>query len=209
MVDKTLSKIEHLYSDNLADMGLTSEAVGWPDKEKQEMRFNKLSSIINSSQKKLEINDLGCGYGAHLNYLSNSLGLNISKYNGYDISVPMLEAAKSHLKHYCGSLNLLNSPNLNTVANYTFVSGTFNVKFEENRRLWEDYIKNHLLDMDKFSTDGFAFNLLTSHVDWMNQDLYYGDPGEWLEFCLKNFGSSVTLIHNYPLYEWTIHVNKR
>lgn len=74
-------------------MGLTSEEVGLPDKEKQVMRFNKLSSIINSSQKKLEINDLGCGYGAHLSYLSNSLGLNISKYNGYDISVPMLEEA--------------------------------------------------------------------------------------------------------------------
>jgi hypothetical protein len=43
-------------------------------------------------------------------------------------------------------------------------------------------------------------------VDWKQDDLYYGDPLFFFDHCKRTFSRTVTLLHDYPLYEWTIHV---
>ena len=58
------------------------------------------------------------------------------------------------------------------------------------------------------SLKGIAFNFLTSYVDYRSEILYYQDPAEMLTFCLDNFGKNVKLVHDYPLYEFTIIVYK-
>jgi hypothetical protein len=60
--------------------------------------------------------------------------------------------------------------------------------------------------MREHSKLGFAFNLLTTFVDWKKDVLYYADPMHYFEYCKKNFSRYVTLLHDYPLYEWTLLV---
>jgi hypothetical protein len=120
----------------------------------------------------------------------------------------MLAAAKTHLDFYNGSLNLQQSKELQTSADYSFVSGTFNVKFEADDRTWELFIQSKLEEMNHFSVKGFAFNLLSSYVDWMEPHLYYGNPCIWFDYCKRNFSKKVSLLHDYPLWEWTIVVRK-
>ena len=55
---------------------------------------------------------------------------------------------------------------------------------------------------------GLSFNLLSSFVDWRSDQLYYGDPGLFLNWCKKHFEAHVTLYHDYDLYEWTMIVRK-
>ena len=62
--------------------------------------------------------------------------------------------------------------------------------------------------MAEQSRIGFSFNLLTSYVDWEEDHLYYGDPGVFFEYCKRKHSRFVTLLHDYPLYEWTIAVRK-
>ena len=127
---KTLDKIEGLYKENLQKHGVSSSSVGWPKEADQELRFEKLTSLIQSSSDPLTINDYGCGYGAHLEFLVKKYRLNVAAYNGYDISVDMLKEAKNNLEWFDGKLNLIDDSNIHTKADFTFVSGTFNVRFD-------------------------------------------------------------------------------
>jgi hypothetical protein len=42
----------------------------------------------------------------------------------------------------------------------------------------------------------------------MRDDLYYADPLFFFDYCKTRFSRFVTLIHDYPLYEFTILVRK-
>lgn len=201
-----LQKIKELYGDNLNKFALDSRAVGWKDTDSQQLRFHKLNSVITNSNDYLSINDYGCGYGAHLsNLISN--GFSISEYNGYDINEKMLEAVeKLKENNSTTKINPIRSSVLTTVADYTLVSGTFNVMPDQKLDKWENFIRTTLLEMAKHSTKGFAFNLLTSYVDWKSDGLYYGNPTYWFDFCKSNISKKVSLLHDYDLFEWTILV---
>jgi hypothetical protein len=64
--------------------------------------------------------------------------------------------------------------------------------------------------MAGLSLRGFAFTAQTVHSDrgWMRSDLSYADPSFWFEYCLRNFSRHVAVLHDYPLYEFTILVRK-
>jgi methyltransferase family protein len=206
-VEDQLKKVGSLYENNLREQGVSSRAVGWNTAESQNLRFEKLSSVIQDTTASMTINDYGCGYGAHLTYLL-SRGIPVAEYHGYDISDSMLEAASKSLASFQGKLDLQNSMTINTNADYSFVSGTFNVRFEAADDDWKAFIHSKLDELDRNSRKGFAFNLLSTYVDWQEPHLYYGDPCYWFDFCKKHYSKYVTLLHDYPLYEWTIKIQK-
>ncbi len=203
-----LGKIKELYSGNIRESGLKSSSVGWNTLESQLLRFDKLTSVISDTSSPLSVNDYGCGYGSHLKYLLSQCNIQVSDYFGYDLSEDMLRAAKSYLSAFKGSLSLLCSSDISTIADYTFVSGTFNVKLDADDAVWKSFIKNKLDQIDQCSRRGFAFNLLSTYVDWQESHLFYGDPCFWFDYCKCTYSRQVALLHDYPLHEWTIVVRK-
>lgn len=203
-----LDKIKELYSKNLHENGVKSTAVGWNSLETQVLRFDKLTSIIENRSAPVSVNDYGCGYGAHLTYLVEKCGIPVNGYNGYDLSEEMLSAAKKELSWFSEGLSLLCSSDIITLADYTFVSGTFNVKFEADNHDWKKFIERKLDEIAHYSAHGFAFNLLSTYVDWKEEHLFYGDPCYWFDLCKRKYSKKITLLHDYPLYEWTILVRK-
>ena len=201
----TLEKIEKLYSTSLKEHGVTSKSVGWRDEASQRLRFEKLATVIENKEGSVTVNDLGCGYGAMYNFLSKDYM--VESYNGFDISDEMLDKAKHFIAHN-DNVNLYKNDKLDTLAEYSFISGIFNVKFEEDEQSWKDFIIQMLENINKFSKKGFSFNLLTSYVDYKEPHLYYGDPLFFFDYCKKNFSKKVSLIHDYNLWEWTITVTK-
>jgi SAM-dependent methyltransferase len=203
-----LEKIKGLYTSNLRENGAKPTAVGWNTIESQALRFDKLTSVIEDRAGPVSVNDYGCGYGAHLAYLANECRIQVSDYFGYDLSEYMLAAAQSELSWFSGGLSLVCSSDISTTADYTFVSGTFNVKFEADDHVWKSFVERKLDEIDRFSRRGFAFNLLSTYVDWKEEHLFYGDPCYWFNLCKRKYSKKVSLLHDYPLYEWTIHVCK-
>lgn len=205
--DKHLEKIKKLYDDNIKTYGIDSKSVGWKSLDCQLLRFNILTrSFQINSQPFFTVNDLGCGYGAMFTYLSETFPNNLTSYYGYDISDNMLDEAK---KHTIDSRAMFIKSSITTKsADFSFVSGTFNVKYDSSDDAWCDYIKNTLLQISEKSKRGFSFNLLSNYVDWKEPHLYYGDPLFFFDFCKKNISKKVNVIHDYPLYEWTISVLK-
>jgi SAM-dependent methyltransferase len=201
-----LAGVEALYTANLAEHGTSSASVGWPDPDAQRLRFDKLAYVITSDPpaEPITVNDWGCGYGAMFRYLDHLPDVSLGGYTGYDISADMLGAAREFVDDHRATW--VQGPEVTGDADFSFVSGTFNVRMKASDEAWQTYVEETLRLLAQRSRRGFAFNLLTSYVDWRQDDLFYADPGHFFRFCEENFSRYVTLLHDYPLYEWTIAV---
>jgi hypothetical protein len=118
----------------------------------------------------------------------------------------MLEAARAHISDPTAIFT--DAAQLDQAADYSFASGIFNVRFEEPVERWRDYVLATLRNMHEFSRCGFAFNLLTSYVDWKEDHLYYADPCFFFDFCKREFSRKVSLLHDTSLWEWTMIVRR-
>ncbi len=206
---KRFESISKLYSHSLKKNGATSNAVGWNSTSSHTHRFDILTNqLIDKEDTIISVNDYGCGYGALLKYLIDLKKLQVSEYNGFDISSDMLKTCSEIYIRFTGKLNLFNSSNITSYSDYSIASGTFNVKLNYEDNMWEEFICNKLMEMNTFSKRGFSFNLLTTEVDWKEPHLYYGDPDHWFQYCKSLFSDDVLLIKDYDLFEWTIIVKK-
>ncbi|MBL8487346.1 MAG: class I SAM-dependent methyltransferase [Rhodocyclaceae bacterium] len=205
--DIDLQPVARLYTKSLTEFGASPMGVGWRDTASQDLRFAKLSLQVleSAADGPVTVNDLGCGDGAMLKFLRRA-GVDVARYTGYDVSPEMLAAAREQAGGE-GTEYLLGSRLLHP-ADYSFASGIFNVRLEEDGDRWAEYIADTLRDLSARSTKGFAFNMLSTYVDFREPHLYYGDPLHYFDFCKRNFSRFVTLLHDYPLYEWTVVVRQ-
>lgn len=200
-----LTPIAELYNTSLEQHGPDAKGVGWGDPASHELRFEKLASVIVRDVTEITVADLGCGYGALLPYLTR-VGVDVGAYRGYEISEPMLAEARRRNQVSEATFQLGSA--VDTEAEYVFASGIFNVRLENDEGSWRDYILQTLDNMDSHASRGWAFNLLTTYVDFEEPHLYYGDPMFFFDHCKKRFSRKVSLLHDYPLYEWTMIVRK-
>jgi SAM-dependent methyltransferase len=201
-----LGNVARYYGDKLAEHGATARGVDWNSVESQRMRFRQLVSVCDHPVP-FTINDYGCGYGALADFLREQ---DYSfQYSGFDISAEMIAKAKKLHLTMDGIEFVDNEPSL-TPADFTVASGVFNVKLETPVEDWQEYVLHTLKAISRLSIRGFAFNALTKYSDpgFMRADLYYADPLFYFDFCKVNFSRFVSLIHDYPLYEFTIVVRK-
>jgi len=206
--DRLLASVGELYTASLQQHGTVSQGVGWKDEASHRLRFDKLATVIapESAAEGFTVNDLGCGYGAMFEYLRDRFGVALRRYYGYDVSEEMLAAARSRVPDE--RAEFLPGSRADRDADYSFVSGTFNVRLDATHERWTEHVKTSLLELAARSTKGLAFNLLTTYVDWRADQLYYGDPYEFTDFCRRSISRYVALLHDYPMYEWTIVVRK-
>lgn len=200
-----LERVAELYSDNLTQLGTSSAAVGWPDEDSHRLRFEKLAELLPGDMQGLSIADLGCGYGALYEFLAAD-GRTPSRYVGVDISEPMLATAKEVLPNT--GVELVLGDRVPDEVDFTIASGIFNVRFDADDVAWEEHIFSTLDSMNSVSRYGFAFNLLSTYVDYRRPHLFYGSPLEFFDHCKRTYSPRVALLHDYPLYEWTILVRK-
>lgn len=201
-----LSEVATYYSDKLAEHGETPQGVDWNGEDSQLLRFEQLSNIINTP-KSFSVNDLGCGYGAFYDFLSNKY--KSFNYLGVDVSEEMISAAEQRYTDRSNA-HFVVSGEPNQVADYSIASGIFNVRMERSDIEWRSYLEDTLDILDRNSRIGFSFNCLTSYsdADKLHDYLYYADPCALFELCKLNYSRNVALLHDYDLYEFTILVRK-
>lgn len=201
-----LDPVRRVYVESLRAHGIDSKAVGWKDPASQRLRFEKLARVIDPDVPSFTVNDLGCGYGAMFDFLTDGFDRQLAGYAGVDISSEMIAAARERVSDPRASFSQTDM--VRAEADYTFVSGTFNVKMNAPDDQWTAYIEATLEELAARSSKGLAFNLLSTYVDWRADHLYYGDPCRFFDFCRRRLSRFVTLLHDYPLFEWTILVRK-
>jgi SAM-dependent methyltransferase len=207
--DKTdiLDGVARYYSDKLAEHGETPRGVDWNGEEAQTTRFKQLCMVVDGQAEMFSVNDLGCGYGALLDYLLPRYSL--ASYLGVDVAEEMVRAACTRHQARVNARFLVGDKP-NTTATYGIASGIFNVRLGCNDAEWFDYVRGALEALNETSERGFAFNCLTSYSDEDKKRnyLYYADPCQMFDLCKRRFSRQVALLHDYGLYEFTILVRK-
>ena len=196
-----LDDIETFF-DSLTEHGDTHKGVGWPTRENQAIRFENALRLIEPGDRPFTVNDFGCGL-AHMYEFIRDRGLPMSAYRGYDLSEKSLEVARERLGD---DAELIRADHLTENADYSFACGIFNTRLEAGDEEWSEFMKSVVLDLSEHSDRGFAFTSLSTYVDYTEPQLFYADPLEWFRFCKEEISSRVSLLHDYPIYEWTICV---
>lgn len=194
------------YSARVREFGPTPQGVDWNSAESQTLRFDQLLEIADRTQP-FALLDYGCGYGALLDHMHRA-GYNCA-YTGFDVSAAMLvhgQTAHGDDPRICWT----NDRDALCPADYVVASGIFNVKQDTPSSAWHAYALELLEHIDQLSVRGFAFNMLTSYSDpdHMRTDLFYADPGQIFDYCVRNFSNQVTLVHGNGLFEFTVLVRK-
>ena len=172
------------------------------------MRFVQLLKI-NLFDDAIKLNDIGCGYGALLAFLSKRHRRKTIDYLGVDVSTAMIAQAQKRWKKRALTAFQIASSGFR-VADYAVASGIFNVKLSQPDALWEQMIAQTLDEMHATSQRGFAVNFLGPMPDGTPHlpELYSAPPEVWCNYCQQTLGAQVEIVTGYGLREYTLLVRK-
>jgi len=205
-MDPLLGKISDFYSQAINEHGAVPQGVNWNGMEKQVLRFQYLAELVRDETAPLSLADLGCGYGALYQYFKQR-GTPVSDYVGYDVSPAMIETAGEVIGGN-PEVSLRLGSRIEEPVDWAFASGIFNVTLGQDSAAWEKLVLATLDNMHQNTRKGFAFNIMTDKVDWKDDNLFYANAGDFFNYCTNNLSRRVRLIHDTPLFEWTMLVYK-
>ena len=203
-----LAPIAVLYGHRLERFGARPPGVLWKNEDGQRLRFEILVRVVDDEGTAggVTINDLGCGYAAFFDFLKPLPVMRGGRYFGYDICEDMVDTAKRRVDD--PRVSLLQSLIATRGADYSFASGTYNLRAAVDEGEWTEYVKASLAQLWSRTAKGLAFNMLRANGGSRDDGLYYGDPQAFLDFCRDALSPDATLIDDYPLPEWTILVRR-
>jgi len=202
-----LKDIAAVFARRIIKFGETPAGVLWKDGDGQQLRFEVLAGILDDlpPSAPISINDFGCGYGALFEFLNTLPKAPELTYTGYDICEEMIHTAWHRV--HDRRATFIEASNTDHAADFTFVSGTYNLKLLIENEPWNAYVKSSLTGLWEMTQKGLAFNMLDINHPEQGDGLYYADSEEFMDFC-RGLSTNVTLIDDYPLHEWTIFVRR-
>jgi predicted TPR repeat methyltransferase len=192
--------VERYYDEKLRTHGATHRGVDWNSVDSQRLRFVQLLRAVEPGDHAFSLLDYGCGYGALADDLAEFAPE--ARYTGFDLSQAMVATARSRVP----TAAFTSDPMTLTIHDYVVASGIFSVRLAVARDVWRAYIRETLSHMRGLARRAVAFNMLTAYsdVERMRDDLYYADPLEMFTHCRTHLTKRAALLHDYPLYEFTI-----
>ncbi len=206
--DTMLNQIKHdaatHYSHKITQHGPSFQGVDWGSEDGQHIRFDQLTKMIDLKTLP-DVIDFGCGYGALLEHLYKS-GYR-GCYQGFDISAAMIKEAQSLHAERTNTKFTTQIEQL-APADYTLVSGVFNVKMGTPEKEWLRYVLSTMEQVYELSRRGFVFNILSAETPTVmrENDLYYADKNFILNYCRHHFNAKVISWDDYPLNDFTAFV---
>jgi SAM-dependent methyltransferase len=204
-MDRLLDTVIAYYEGKLASFGTTARGVDWKDEASQRLRFEQLVRALSlDTERGCTLIDFGCGYGALLPYLRER-GF-AGTYAGFDRAPAMIAQARAAHPDAFFTDHWDELPH----ADYVVASGVFNVRLTAPSEAWRAYVLRSLQMIHEKAGRGWAANFLTSYADEERKrdDLYYADPLELFDWCKRSLARAVALLHDYPLYEFTLGVRR-
>ena len=130
----------------------------------------------------MHVHDFGCGYGALFHHLADHPIMHRGTYLGTDMSEAMLEAARAEVRD--PRARFACADGATEMADYTIVSGTFNLRSGVDQTKWSQYTEGLVRTLWAHSRRGLAFNLLhDANVQLTCDSLYYANARAWHTFA--------------------------
>jgi SAM-dependent methyltransferase len=198
-------RIEAYYADKISRHGAGPRGVDWTCIATQELRFVQLLKLCDFSQP-FSLNDVGCGYGALIDFVARRHPQAEVDYLGVDLSPAMISRARRRHRGAPGRRFVVGNE-VPRIADYAVASGVMNVMLDHPRALWEEFVADTLRRMHASSRRGFAVNFMAEKPDGpAGEGLYRTDPSRWTLFCQQTLGCAVELVGGYGMREFTLLV---
>lgn len=193
-----------------ATYGATPRGLDWGERESDlVLRYDKMIELVLKGRplnRRPRLLDVGCGYGGLLDRLRFR---NIDvEYCGIDICEPMIVEARKrqpNITYYTG--DVLEIKDIGTF-DYLVCNGIMTQKLDAPIPQMAAFTRSLIRRMFDLSTEGIAFNMMSSRVNFMVDNLFYNNPVEVLSWCMAELSPNVALDHAYPLYEFTTYIYK-
>jgi SAM-dependent methyltransferase len=197
------------YSERFALHGPSSEGVDWgSDMSRVILRFDKMLSVVDRGEgKKPSLLDAGCGYGGLLDYaVSRDIELD---YTGIDVASNMTEWARANLRSGKFVDGDILDYEFDGLFDYVVCNGILTQKLDTEGLEMDQFAEKLIRRMFSLCTIGIAFNIMSTHVNYFSDNLYYRNPAKLLSWCLTQISPDVKLDHSYGLYEYTVYIYRR
>jgi SAM-dependent methyltransferase len=162
--------------------------------------------FLPEAEHQVSLLDVGCGYGGLFLYLSE-LGRPVN-YTGIDVCDNMIAYAREHFSDatfLCEDIfNLPDEPQYD----YVVCNGILTQKLALGIQEMDAFTHRLIKKMFTLCRKGVAFNVMTTKVNFMVDNLYYRNPVELLAYCMTELTGKVRLDHAYRLYEYTMYLYK-
>ena len=181
-------KINQAYRTRLKQRGNNAEGVFWRNQSTQIARFAALLEITRKASPNLHttIVDIGCGYGAMLNFIEQSAYSQNILYSGIDINRSMIKACWQKFPKKKHLFKLGRKPFQE--VDFSVFSGTFNLCLSNKLETWEKYIFDNLEQSWKKSRFGLVLNLLCKNQPSIRNQIYYANRKQFITRARERFG---------------------
>lgn len=196
------------YAQAFAEHGASSRGVDWgEDTADHDIRLDRMLAVTEMglrSDAEQSILDVGCGYGALLERME-ARGIALS-YTGVDICAPMIDAARARRPDATWRVGDILASEDTAAYDFAVCNGIMTQKLTATQRDMDAFAKTLIARLFQSARVGVAFNVMTTHVNFMSDNLYYRNPAELLAWCMSELTPRVRLDHAYPLFEYTVYL---
>lgn len=182
------AKVQSHYRELLNTHGDSHFAGQYSSQDTQELRFSQLLRAGDIQNKK--ILDFGCGTAALAGYIEK-IGIDC-EYVGYDFVEEFYSVTR---EKYQNARFIDETTVYNEKFDYIFISGVFNNKTSQNVEFYQSTLKKLFVQ----TNECLSFNMMSSYVDYKDEDLFYILPEEVFKFCKTNITPYVSIMNDYQL----------
>ena len=181
-------KLKRAYKDRLAALGPAPKGVFWRNQSTQIARFDALLDLVTTvtSASNPSIADIGCGYGAMLEFMQKTPRYQRFHYTGVDINRAMINSCKQRFPAQKQLFFVGKQPPL--PVDFCVFSGTFNLCHTMDTSLWQDYIFTNLQHCWQRSRYGLVLNLLCAPQTQIKNQIFYAERQTFIANASRVFG---------------------
>ena len=181
-------KLKRAYTDRLAALGPAPKGVFWRNQSTQIARFDALLDLVTTVTPAANpsIADIGCGYGAMLEFLQKNPRYQRFHYIGVDLNRAMINSCKQRFPVQKQLFFVGKQPPL--PVDFCVFSGTFNLCHTMDTSLWQDYIFANLQHCWQRSRYGLVLNLLCAPQTQIKNQIFYAERQTFIANASRVFG---------------------
>lgn len=195
------------YERRFKEAGATPQGVDWPDGRDLEARFATLLGVLKAVPQAAQpplLLDLGCGPGLLLDYLSAKGRLNDVRYQGIDISPAMIAAARDRWPGVSfEARDIIAVPLEPLSVDVVVINGVLTERQSIPIERMVSIAEALVVAAFRAARCGVAFNVMSKHVDWERQDLFYRSFDEVASFLKRDVTRHIAFRADYGLYEFS------
>ena len=124
-------------------------------------------------------------------------------YSGTDVVQEMVDHAREKYPEISLHNRDLLSDEVPDRHDFVVLSGLFNLPGTTDPEEWKRFVLQMVDRMYAMAEVAVAFNFLSAYRTFTDPELFYIDPAEILDHCMKGLSRFVILDHGYPLFECT------